>query len=379
MKKNKVKVAIVFYLLLAFLLLAISETGFYLLEKYSFQIRKSLNLISSQQAQLEKYKTYEGSKDGLWRLQPGYSLTLSQLINEKAESGHSLAVKSLNDLKSKYNLSSDEILIRINSSGFRGTEIDYSPSCRKILAIGDSCTFGTAIEKFTYPSVMEKELKRAGKEVKVINGGIEGYSPKNVLSYIDSYTRIKPEIVVIYIGWNALYAEKFLKGAEKYSHTVSFLKRIFNKRKAIDLFAKPKFYETQSVELKEYENYVPGFMDDVEKIIANMKTVSKTIFIVTLPGLYITGEVPSEKAMKKGHLPEYTSNPMVLAKITERYNNELRLLAEKEHVQLIDLHEWSLKTLRPREAYFNDSVHLTEEGQEMIGKHLAEVICEAIK
>jgi len=41
-------------------------------------------------------------------------------------------------------------------------------------------------------------------------------------------------------------------------------------------------------------------------------------------------------------------------------------------VSLIDLERWSETALQPRDAYFVDSVHLTEVGEEKIGKYMAQ-------
>lgn len=78
-----------------------------------------------------------------------------------------------------------------------------------------------------------------------------------------------------------------------------------------------------------------------------------------------------ERALKVGHLPTFTRNPYVLAMMTQRYNQSLRTLAERRGLVVIDLERWSGAPLRPRDAYFFDSVHLYEKGQEMIGDFLA--------
>jgi len=62
----------------------------------------------------------------------------------------------------------------------------------------------------------------------------------------------------------------------------------------------------------------------------------------------------------------------VLAKLTARYNDTLREMARNGSADLIDLDQWSRVTLRPRERYFFDSVHLTDEGQTMLGRYLAD-------
>ena len=83
--------------------------------------------------------------------------------------------------------------------------------------------------------------------------------------------------------------------------------------------------------------------------------------------------------MKIGHLPTFTDNPYVLAKMSEGYNAELRKLATREGLQLIDLDAWSHHALTPRDEYFSDSVHLYEDGQEMIGSYIVGELSPTVK
>ena len=58
--------------------------------------------------------------------------------------------------------------------------------------------------------------------------------------------------------------------------------------------------------------------------------------------------------------------------LCERYNDALRRLADRRGLQLIDLETWGLAALKPRDEYFQDSVHLRDDGQAMLGRHMAD-------
>ena len=73
----------------------------------------------------------------------------------------------------------------------------------------------------------------------------------------------------------------------------------------------------------------------------------------------------------KGHLPRWTRNAYVMAAITERYNDALRRLAERKDITLLDLEAWADSSLVPRSRFFRDTVHLTEEGQQKLGRFAA--------
>ena len=116
----------------------------------------------------------------------------------------------------------------------------------------------------------------------------------------------------------------------------------------------------------------------METIVREMRAAGTKVVLLTLPGLYTSDAPISEKALKIGHLPSFTDNPYVFAKMTEGYNAALRRLAERDDVQVIDLESWSRSALTPRDRYFADTVHLHEDGQELLGAYLAEQLAPAL-
>src|SRR5438445_11538862 len=77
---------------------------------------------------------------------------------------------------------------RINSRGFVGPEFDERPrsGVYRIIAVGDSCTFGTGFWQLGYPSMLERFLNRGARsrQFEVINAGIEGYNSTFALDRI---------------------------------------------------------------------------------------------------------------------------------------------------------------------------------------------------
>ena len=112
-------------------------------------------------------------------------------------------------------------------------------------------------------------------------------------------------------------------------------------------------------------------MHEIESIISSFKNKNITVVLLTIPGLFDMSGNFSEKALEMGHLPSWMSNPYMLAELTERYNQLIINLANKHNTPLIHLSKWADKRLTPKDKFFIDSVHLTNEGQEMIGKYLA--------
>ncbi len=93
---------------------------------------------------------------------------------------------------------------RINSLGLRGDEIG-SKRKKRILAIGNSCTFGWAVtDEQTYTRQLELMLEG---EYEVINAGIPGYSSLQGLRFFrQDLLALQPDIVTIMFAWNDHWA-----------------------------------------------------------------------------------------------------------------------------------------------------------------------------
>jgi lysophospholipase L1-like esterase len=99
--------------------------------------------------------------------------------------------------------------MRTNSLGLRGDEVRDDGSTR-ILAVGDSCTWGWRVaQDESYPAVLQRLLDDrygAGKE-QVINAGVPGYSSYRGLLYLrERGLELKPAIVIVGYGFNDMSA-----------------------------------------------------------------------------------------------------------------------------------------------------------------------------
>jgi lysophospholipase L1-like esterase len=95
--------------------------------------------------------------------------------------------------------------LRTNSLGLRGVEIRDDGSAR-ILAIGDSCTWGWRVkEEESYPSLLQMLLNQryGASSYQVINAGVPGYSSYRGLVYLrERGLRLNPAIVISAYGFN---------------------------------------------------------------------------------------------------------------------------------------------------------------------------------
>ena len=94
-----------------------------------------------------------------------------------------------------------------NALGLRDTEVT-DDGRQRILAIGDSCTFGWGVEQDeAYPEVLQQRLDRGpqGGRYRVINAGVPGYTSYHGRLYLaERGVALKPTVVVAGYGFNDL-------------------------------------------------------------------------------------------------------------------------------------------------------------------------------
>ncbi|MCO4793703.1 MAG: arylesterase [Bacteriovoracaceae bacterium] len=86
---------------------------------------------------------------------------------------------------------------------FSFTSLVFANEPRKILFIGDSLTagYGVAKEK-SYVSLIEKELNKKNKNVKILNGSVSGSTTSSGKKRLRWFLKAKPEILVLALGAN---------------------------------------------------------------------------------------------------------------------------------------------------------------------------------
>jgi lysophospholipase L1-like esterase len=80
-----------------------------------------------------------------------------------------------------------EVRVRVNRFGLRGEEIDRVPAegVRRWLVLGDSVAYGHLLaESDSLPVLLERELRRRGEPVEVLNGAAPGFNTSTELAFL---------------------------------------------------------------------------------------------------------------------------------------------------------------------------------------------------
>lgn len=76
-------------------------------------------------------------------------------------------------------------------------------NAKTIVVLGDSLTEGYHLAKEeAFPHLVEVELRKQGKDIKVINGGSSGATSASGLKRLDWYLKAKPDILILSLGAN---------------------------------------------------------------------------------------------------------------------------------------------------------------------------------
>lgn len=100
----------------------------------------------------------------------------------------------------------------INASGFRGA-FDLSNDKLRIAVLGNSCVFGWELHQLenTFAYKLEQKLNSVGQECSVFNLGQPGFSTTQCLKLYNEWKdKIKPDIVILYTGWNDVWPSPWL-------------------------------------------------------------------------------------------------------------------------------------------------------------------------
>jgi len=322
-----------------------------------------------------------------WILRPDYRVTFGEVISGieldlAARSRKSRAydrdflrrqrekITRLKSLMDRRGLSPDTLYYQINRFGFKGPQTAKKPKNRtfRLMTLGDSCTYG-GYDPDCYPRVLERELQKSGLTVEVINAGVEGYTPRNILARLPYLLSFKPRIVTVYAGWNDLW-DRPLSWEDQivvFSTVKNFLKNLTARRQG----------EIRVPEEPETGNHFPlSQLSELRTIIRQARKAGAMPVLCTLPGRYIalTDSRAAFFSPKPGEFSEAS-----FAERTRFVNREYRQLASEEKIPLIDLESWSIQTLSPRGDYFLDEVHLNSRGTQKLGMYLASQLIPLIR
>jgi len=261
---------------------------------------------------------------------------------------------------------------RINFLGLRGPDLPPKTDKLRIVAMGNSCTFGWGMtDNEIYVKRLESCLNAISElpPVEVINAGIPGYSSFQGRRFFNSdILELQPDIVLLLFAWNDQWAAAGNIADKDQQMPPPFILDIQN------LFSRLRLYRL----IKKI------LLTAIEKPLESQLIKENTVYRVDVVDFYNNLEVIVESCKREGIIPVLLTSPIPslekyyppwkrspMHQYHADYNFHARLLGRNTRVPVIDLAAEFDKydDLYDDAAY--DPIHFNAKGHEVA----AETIC----
>jgi peptidoglycan/LPS O-acetylase OafA/YrhL/lysophospholipase L1-like esterase len=286
--------------------------------------------------------------------------------------------------------------LRTNSMGFACPEINLSvqdSSTYRIYIVGDAFAMPEGMEyEYSFPGILESILKKKvkNKNIQVINGGVTGYGPNEMLAQINNYIdTIKPDLII-----NEFFVNEFqeinytpeqrltnigftINESRRtklwgYSQNIKYFEKLLRK-----IARKPDVhYNYNKSLLNIYQKDSPYYADSVIRKIDNYLGQVKSIcdsMQVEYWLLYVPGQIEVSSAE---HIDFYPSHKNLNDTSIFDFNISHQIInsiSKKHNIILLDTKD-ILKNHKEQPVYFPASWHWNKAGHKLIANELAEKI-----
>lgn len=286
-----------------------------------------------------------------------------------------------------------QILISVNALGFRGKEIakPTSNQTRRILLLGDSCTFGLGLQsEETFATISENLLNadaRADLHYEVINAGVSGYTSYQGLQMLKHRgLDLKPNFVVIYFGWNDHWFSDYgvpdhinipkmkpfveqrvqnkknnvLRNLRLYQKLTDFLLRLQDS-------SKHKAKQTRPAQ-EVYRVPLPQFEENLREMIALSRQQGAEPILVTPAHGFFKGSIPKDYLVEN-----FMKRDDSLIALHESYIDAVRKVGSETNTRILDLEQFFADAGR-KNLMELDGIHPNATGHRILARELVKMI-----
>lgn len=275
--------------------------------------------------------------------------------------------------------------VKINGDGFVGAELaPDGPDLWRIVALGDSCTFGDGNDRGTYPAMLGERLGErpvADLRYEVVNAGISGLNSGLALRRLRSaVVPLEPDVVTVYVGWNDLMKfDPLSQGpgalASSIARFADHLYLVRGMRKLIFFHLRPRLWPPATgpeSRTGRFAKFRPAYFEDnLREILETVEDLGARSLVATLPTVVRPGMTRDDLSRSGVIFPYFPSAYGVgdLAELIEAYNRSIRRVGSELHVPVVDLADRFAKLPDPT-PYFTDTMHTTNRGMALIAEEL---------
>ncbi len=278
--------------------------------------------------------------------------------------------------------------------GFRGKAPLHPkpPGTYRIFCFGGSTTFcGNVSAWKAWPFLLETRLNEGakGRPFEVMNAGGDGYRIEQSLKWFEKEVRfLEPDAVILHVGWNDI---GIFQGQNAF-HPLN----IGNPQRPLERglgilvnhslwFAKwaSSFYEgliKKDRDRAAFQERVLSFEPDFVALEDQLRTFIRLasqegidVFILRYPALLMTPPSPQERRLLESQRPSLLEQRPLIDQIYRKILERLERVADEEGIPILDAASpFREIPLAERITLFDDLIHTTEAGNEVIAKTLSE-------
>jgi len=250
---------------------------------------------------------------------------------------------------------------QINSSGLRGPEIQKDKPDLRILALGNSCTFGWGVPyEQTWVSLLQNLIeKKEDIQTEVICAGVPGYSShQGKIFFEKELLGLEPDIVLIMFGWNDQWsAGQGITDAEQEtpSEWIIYIHNLLSPLKLYQAVRKIILTMCDDEKKAEIGDLSSTCRVGIDQFYMNLRSIVRTAQNNNIQPILLIPPVAS-----LGIYIDADSSPLHAKH--KRYQNEIRRLGQKENVPVVDLQTLFDNYNTLFDDAYSDPVHFNAQG-----------------
>jgi len=250
-----------------------------------------------------------------------------------------------------------------------------------IVCMGGSSTYGTRVSaRDAYPNQLQKFLNVKNKKYKVLNAGVPGWSMPHQLARYIYDIRLRqtiPDMLILYVGYNDTWGS-LLNDQTLPAHSESL--KLFRDEKPLWMSYRFLIWLFSKTELLTGKEIVDNSLNDFafkkgvpppeginkKNLVRFQKEFDLLLKIAKMDNIRVLAVLQDTNGKFSWHLEK---------KAFELLREEIRKISLENSVYIVDMHEIT----HSKPEYFADTIHMTKLGNEVRGKHLAEIVSNILK
>ncbi|MFH1374246.1 MAG: SGNH/GDSL hydrolase family protein [bacterium] len=221
----------------------------------------------------------------------------------------------------------------INALGLRGREVSETTSGCRIMALGNSCTFGWGVSlEETYTAQLETMLT---DRCEVINAGVPGYtSLQGRRLFQRRLVGLQPDIVLILFAWNDHWAAAGQISDKQQQFPPPAILTVQNVLSRFHSYRLMKKLLLNTIERhpdSTWDRSQPVYRVGLTDFADNLAAICRSVHQVGATPVLLTSPIPSLVS----YYPPGSRSPM--HDFHERYNRTIRGVAAADGIELVDL------------------------------------------